>query len=43
MVARRALSMQAMGDDGVQRENIFHIRCLVQNKISSVIIYGELH
>ena len=40
MLARRALSMQAKGDDDVQRENIFHIRCLVQNKISSVIIYG---
>ena len=42
MVARRALSMQAKGDDDVQRENIFHTRCHVQNKVSSVIIYGAI-
>ena len=40
MVARRALSVQAKGDDEVQRENIFHTRCHVQNKECSVIIDG---
>ena len=40
MVARRALSVQAKGDDEVQRENIFHTRCHVQNKVCSVIIDG---
>ena len=38
MVARRALSVQAKGDDEVQWENIFHTRCHVQNKVRSVII-----
>ena len=42
MVARRALSMQAKGDDDKQRENIFHSRCHVQNKVSSAIIYGAI-
>ena len=42
MVARRALRMQAKGDDDVLRENIFHIKCHVQNKVSSVIIYREI-
>ena len=40
MVARRALSVQAKGDDEVQWENIFHTRCHVQNKVCSVIIDG---
>ena len=38
MVARRALSMQAKEDDEMQRDNIFHTRCHVQNKVCSVII-----
>ena len=42
MVARRALSMQAKGDDDVQQKNIFHTRCHVQNKVCSVIIYGAI-
>ena len=42
MVARRALSVQANEDDEVQRENIFHIRCHIQNKVCSVIIDGEV-
>src|SRR3954464_6935075 len=33
LVARRALSVQVKEDDGVQRENIFHTRCHVQNKV----------
>ena len=40
MVARRALSVQVKGDDEVQRENIFHIRCHIQKKVCSVIIDG---
>ena len=40
MVARRVLSVQAKEDDKVQRENIFHTRYHVQNKICSVIIDG---
>ena len=42
MVARRALCVQAKGDDEVQRENIFHTRCYVQNKVCSVIIDGAV-
>ncbi|RVW78956.1 hypothetical protein CK203_052381 [Vitis vinifera] len=38
LVARRTLSMQVKEDDKVQRENIFHTRCHVQNKVCSVII-----
>ena len=40
MVARRALSVQAKEDDEMQRDNIFHTRCHVQNKVCSVIIDG---
>ena len=40
LVVRRALSVQAKEDDEVQRENIFHTRCHVQNKVCSVIIDG---
>ena len=40
MVARRALSVQAKEDDKMQRDNIFHTRCHVQNKVCSVIIDG---
>ena len=40
MVAKRALSMQAKEDDEMQRNNIFHTRCHVQNKVCSVIIDG---
>ena len=42
MVARRALSVQAKEDDEIQRDNIFHTRCQVQNKVFSVIIGGEV-
>ena len=38
MVARRALSVHAKEDDEMQRDNIFHTRCHVQNKVCSVII-----
>ena len=30
MVARRSLSVQAKGEDEVQRQNIFHTMCHVQ-------------
>ena len=40
MVVRRALSVQAKEDDELQRENIFHTRCHVQDKVCSVIIDG---
>ena len=39
MVIRRALSTQVKKDDvEQQRENIFHARCQIQNKICSMII-----
>jgi len=39
MVIRRALSAQVKNDDVEhQRENIFHARCQIQNKICSMII-----
>ena len=40
MVAKRALSVQAKEDDEIQRDNTFHTRCHVQNKVCSVIIDG---
>ncbi|KAL5758490.1 hypothetical protein ACOSP7_021101 [Xanthoceras sorbifolium] len=40
LVARRALSAQAKEDEEVQRENIFHTRCHVNDKVCSVIIDG---
>jgi hypothetical protein len=40
LVARRALSLQPIGDEEVQRENIFHTRCYVKDKVCSVIIDG---
>jgi hypothetical protein len=39
-VAGRALSLQAKGVDEIQRENIFHTRCYVKDKVCSVIIDG---
>ncbi|KAH9724545.1 hypothetical protein KPL70_007525 [Citrus sinensis] len=38
LVARRALSMQVKEDEAAQRENIFHTRCYVQDKVCSMII-----
>ena len=40
LVTRRALSLQAKEDKEEQRENIFHTRCHVRNKVCSVIIDG---
>ena len=41
LVVKRALNVHVKVDDlEGQRENIFHIRCHVQNKIFSVIVNG---
>ncbi|KAH9649251.1 hypothetical protein KPL70_025912 [Citrus sinensis] len=40
LVARRALSVQVKEDEAAQRENIFHTRCYVQDKVCSMIIDG---
>ena len=40
LVARRALSAQAKENEEVQRDNIFHTRCLVNDKVCSMIIDG---
>ena len=41
LVIRRALNMQIKEDDvDQQRENIFHTRCHIQNKVCSMIIDG---
>jgi len=40
LVARRALSVQVKEDEVAQRENIFHTRCYVQDKVCSMIIDG---
>ncbi|GKV06981.1 hypothetical protein SLEP1_g18795 [Rubroshorea leprosula] len=40
LVTRRALNVQAKEDDEVQRDNIFHTRCHIKNKVCSVIIDG---
>jgi len=41
-VVRRALNMHVKVDDlEGQRENIFHTRCNVQNKVCSLIIDGS--
>ncbi|CAA7047608.1 unnamed protein product [Microthlaspi erraticum] len=39
-VARRALSLQVRTNEEEQRENLFHSRCYVQNKVCSLIIDG---
>ena len=38
LVARRALSVQVKKGDKVQRENIFHTRCHIKDRVSSMII-----
>ena len=37
LVSRHALSIQAKEEE-VQRENIFHTRCMINNKMCSMII-----
>ena len=42
LVARRALNAQVKEDDlEQQRENIFHTRCYINNKVCSMIIDGR--
>ncbi|RDX83756.1 hypothetical protein CR513_35289, partial [Mucuna pruriens] len=41
LVVRRVLNMQEKGKDEAQRENIFHTRCLVQERVCSMIIDGR--
>ncbi|CAA7039942.1 unnamed protein product [Microthlaspi erraticum] len=40
LVARRVLSTQVRTDKDEQRENLFDTRCLVQDKVCSLIIDG---
>jgi hypothetical protein len=40
LVIKRALNMQLKEDVDQQRENIFHTRCHIQNKLCSMIIDG---
>ena len=40
LVARRALSTQVKEEEDNQRENLFHTRCFMNNKVCSVIIDG---
>jgi hypothetical protein len=38
LVARRVLNVQVKEEESNQRENLFHTRCFVNNKVCSVII-----
>ena len=38
LVTRRALNVQVKEENEVQRDNIFHTRCHVEDKVCSVII-----
>ncbi|PKI60623.1 hypothetical protein CRG98_018973, partial [Punica granatum] len=40
LVVRRTLSLQTKGVEEMQRENIFHPRCYIKDKVCSVIIDG---
>uniref|UniRef100_A0A2N9FQW0 RNA-directed DNA polymerase n=1 Tax=Fagus sylvatica TaxID=28930 RepID=A0A2N9FQW0_FAGSY len=40
LVARRVLNVQVKEEESHQRENLFHTRCFVNNKVCSVIIDG---
>ncbi|KAL1190151.1 RNA-directed DNA polymerase-like protein [Cardamine amara subsp. amara] len=40
LVARRTLSVQIHPDGREQRENLFHTRCVVQNKVCTLIVDG---
>ncbi|XP_013639588.1 PREDICTED: uncharacterized protein LOC106344830 [Brassica oleracea var. oleracea] len=40
LVIRRALSVQPKTNCKEQRENLFHSRCLISEKVCSLIIYG---
>ncbi|XP_056856447.1 uncharacterized protein LOC130505861 [Raphanus sativus] len=40
LVTRRALNVQAKSKETEQRENLFHTRCLIKDKVCSLIIDG---
>ncbi|XP_062103839.1 uncharacterized protein LOC133814954 [Humulus lupulus] len=40
LVARRVLNVQIKEEENKQRDNLFHTRCFVNNKVCSVIIDG---
>ncbi|XP_041011314.1 uncharacterized protein LOC121255093 [Juglans microcarpa x Juglans regia] len=40
LVARRVLNVQVKEEESNQRENLFHTRCFVNNKVCSVIFNG---
>ena len=40
LVARRALSMQSKEEEQIQCENLFHTRCLANDKVCNIIIDG---
>ena len=40
LVVRRVLNVQVKEEESNQRENLFHTRCFVNNKVCSVIIDG---
>ena len=41
LVGGRALSVQVKEDKAVQPENIFHIKCYIQDKVCSMIFDGR--
>ncbi|RDX93428.1 hypothetical protein CR513_24308, partial [Mucuna pruriens] len=41
LVLRRVLNMQEKGKDEAQREDIFHIKCLVQEKIKKAFFSNQ--
>lgn len=40
MLITRLLSILVNSEETTQRENIFHTRCIVNNKVCNLIIYG---
>lgn len=40
LVARQVLNLQIKEEENNQRENLFHTRCFVNNKVCSIIING---
>ncbi|XP_024007306.1 uncharacterized protein LOC112083509 [Eutrema salsugineum] len=40
LVTRRVLSVQVQPEDRIQRENLFHTRCTINNKLCNLVIDG---
>ncbi|XP_024010672.1 uncharacterized protein LOC112086127 [Eutrema salsugineum] len=40
LVTRRVLNVQVQPEEMVQRENLFHTRCTIKNKVCNVVING---